>query len=272
MVVRETWFGRAYNAFFAILVVGIIWGGLAFLLFLRAEGSLPEELQGIAFYSLAAFGLLFGLLMFPVVGITFRRSNWLVRAGRDWLLIKIRSDSNAKLPEPHPIAVSLRYEEVEWARWTREVVTRHGLNSLSGSQGQKIHILDLKLRVDREALESLRKTVDAELAFKPPAGHTLAHHYPVRLDGDVLRVQWRWFLRPTIPRLLNEVGREFAVEKPLDLTKDFTREIPKAEIDDEVLELARRGETLAAIGLAQKSYGMSLTEAKAFVEGLVGRD
>ncbi len=56
----------------------------------------------------------------------------------------------------------------------------------------------------------------------------------------------------------------------LDLTVDFTKPISGADAEDQILELARRGEKLAAVVLARRTFGFSLTEAKGFVEDLIG--
>ncbi len=66
--------------------------------------------------------------------------------------------------------------------------------------------------------------------------------------------------------VLSRLGPSVPVERELD----FTRPVSGLEAEDQVLELARPGEKLAAVGLARRTFGFSLAEAKGFVEDLLG--
>ncbi|MEE2899285.1 MAG: hypothetical protein VX815_12550 [Gemmatimonadota bacterium] len=66
--------------------------------------------------------------------------------------------------------------------------------------------------------------------------------------------------------VLSRLGPSVPVERELD----FTRPVSGLEAEDQILELARLGEKLAAVGLARRTFGFSLAEATGFVEDLLG--
>jgi hypothetical protein len=102
----------------------------------------------------------------------------------------------------------------------------------------------------------------------PGPNPALFHHYPVRLNDDLLRLQWWPGVGPVIDDVLSRFGPSVPVERELD----FTRPVSGLEAEDQILELARLGEKLAAVGLARRTFGFSLAEATGFVEDLLGPD
>jgi hypothetical protein len=157
-----------------------------------------------------------------------------------------------------------------WARHTRKWVIKHSLSQSGGAMRSRAHFLDFKLRIDPSELEDLRSAINTEIAFKPGPDPALFHHYPLRLDDDLPRLPWWPGVRPVIDDVLSRLGPSVPVERELDLTLDFTRPVSGLEAEDQILELARRGEKLAAVGLARRTFGFSLVEAKGFVEDLLG--
>jgi len=60
-------------------------------------------------------------------------------------------------------------------------------------------------------------------------------------------------------------------QRPRSVCETINRTLnldPQAEIEDEILDLARKGQKIEAIRLARERYGYDLTRAKDFVEGL----
>ena len=270
LVVREAWFARMLNfAIALVLTVGLL-GAAGFLVYLKLTGGLSDELNGLFFWLATPSALVAGLVTLTFLRASLRKSNWLLRVRQDELILKFRSDSNARLPEPHPVVVSLPLAGVRWARHTREWVIKHSLSQSDGATRSRAHFLDLKLRISSEELEDLRRAINTEISYKPGPGPALFHHYPVRLDDDLLRVQWWAGVRPRVGGALSRLRHSVSVERDLDLTIDFTKPVSGADAEDKILELARRGEKLAAVGHARRTFGFSLAEAKDFVEDLIG--
>jgi hypothetical protein len=61
-------------------------------------------------------------------------------------------------------------------------------------------------------------------------------------------------------------------QRPRSVCETINRTLnlqPQAAIEDEILDLARKGQKIEAIRLARERYGYDLTRAKDFVEGLL---
>ena len=271
IVVKENMLSRLLNMLIPlIMTLGAVGGG-SVIGYLWLNDLLPQKLGGfVTFFGLLGC-LIVGLVGYALLGANLQRSNWLLRIRPQELVLKFRSDLNARLPEPHPVVVGLAYSQIRWARKTREWVRHYSLNTSDGPSAYRAYFLDLKLQLSPEERARLRQAIDAEIRYKPGAGSpSLFHHYPVRLDGEVLRIQWERGLRPKLDVTLDMLQRHVSVERALDLSVDLTQAVSPTEADQKVLELARRGEQLAAIGLARRFHGLSLSEAKGFVEGLKG--
>ncbi|HEX9885357.1 MAG TPA: hypothetical protein VGA70_02675 [Longimicrobiales bacterium] len=238
-------------------------GGVGFVIYHLAAG----ELGGFWPYLLIAGALVLALPFVVLLKAGFHRTNWLLRIRDDGLVLKFRSDLNAELPEPHPVVVNVPYRSIRSMRHTRERVRHHSLSE-EGADRVLVSFLDFRLAAG-VVTEPLRRAIAAELAFSPEGSHTLHRHYPVRLDGDVLRVQWRTGLRPGLKATVARLRPHVSEEERLTLTRDFTAPVTAERADDDILELARRGRVMAAIALARRFYGVSLTEAKLLVDRLL---
>ncbi len=268
-IVKERWLSRLLNTIvFLVITLGAAGGGLT-LVYLWLNDLALQELGGVGVFFGVLFCLIFGLVGYTFLCAGLQRSNWLLRVRPQELVIKFRSDMNTRLPEPHSVVVSLAYRQISWVRKTREWVQKYSLNTSSGPSKYRAYFLDLKLQLEKEGLEQLRQAIDTEIRYKPGAGKpALFHHYPVRLDGEVLRIQWWGALRPKLDATIDLLQNHVQVEQELDLSVDFRQAISPTDAKQKVLELARRGELLAAIGLARRFHNLSLAEARAFVEEL----
>lgn len=269
IIVREgrlsRFLGMAVNL---VLIIGGGGGGIA-LIYLWLNDHLPEDLGGLFAIPVSLFCLAFSLIGCTHLFAALKRANWRLRLQPHLLIFKFRSDLNARLPEPHPVVAAIAIRDIVWMRKTRERVTQYSLSNNKTSYNAVY--LDFKLRLREEEMELLREAIDTEIRYKPGAGQpTLFHRYPVRLDGDLLRVQWWRGLRPKIDETVTLLRDRISMEQPLDLTADFSETPTPSQAEKDILELARRGEKMAAISLARRFYGLSLAEAKAFVEDLKG--
>lgn len=270
-IVKEAWWSFLFNTFaYLVLTLGAAGGSLA-IVYLWFNDLAPQKVGGLGVLCGLLFCLGLTLIGYALLCASLKRSNWLLRIRPQELMIKFRSDMNARLPEPHPIVVVLAYSQIRWARSTCEWVRHYSLHTADGPSEYRASFLDLKLQLSAEELERLRQAIEVELQYRPGAGNpTMFAHFPVRLDGDVLRVQWWRGLRPKLDAIIELLIRYVPVERALDLTVNFTQVVSPNEARQKMLELARRGEQLAAIGLARRYHSLSLSEAKIFVEDLKG--
>ena len=92
---------------------------------------------------------------------------------------------------------------------------------------------------------------------------------------DTIRIEWRSprdIVVPGIKKALAALGQQGAtIESPIreaiDLTARGRANLKSAE--DKILYSAERGNLLAAIKLARRTYNFNLAEAKQFVEDLL---
>lgn len=256
---------------FLLLGIGVSIGGALLVLWWVCD-LLPRKLQGAPVFFGLFLCLALGLIAFHFFFATVRRSNWLLRICPEGLLIKVRSDLNAWLPEPHPVVVNIPFDEIAWLRKTREQVSLHTLTVEDGPYAYRAWLLDLKLTLNKKTLDELRQAIEAEIHYRIEEGTsgTLTHHYPVFLEGDVLRIQWWKPLRPDLDSLLETLQQRVTVEPSLDLDSDYTTLPSAEELDREILELIHRGETVAAIGLARRFQAISLADATEYVKRFDG--
>ncbi|MZH02740.1 MAG: hypothetical protein F3745_04900 [Nitrospinae bacterium] len=59
------------------------------------------------------------------------------------------------------------------------------------------------------------------------------------------------------------------VEPEIKIKSDYTSNKSDKSLDDQILDLAERGNEMEAITLVRMRYGFSLTESKKFVENLL---
>ncbi|QPJ64838.1 MAG: hypothetical protein G3M78_05335 [Candidatus Nitrohelix vancouverensis] len=287
-----------------MLVTGLLSGGLLYLDLFWKDHDLDLPLYVLRYIEVV-IACIFLLFLFHFRK-SLRTSNWLLRLDPGRAVIKFRSYLNDHLPEEDKIVVEIPCAEIAWARKTKERVVT---NDRDGAVYQFFTFLDLKLKSqDAEALRQAildernrrppieamnralfqarkRRAPDSEIALlkaeikqeeqrRPKGGSrfstTLHHHYPVRMtDASILRLDWSG-VRPRIGKALEALEASVALEPVIKISSDFTQ--PAQNIEEQILDLAARGETFKAIALTRERYGYSVAEAKAFVESLLGKD
>ncbi len=287
-----------------MLVCGLLSAGLLYLDLFWKDHDVDLPLYALRYIEVVV-ACIFLLFLFHFRK-SLRPSNWLIRLDADRAVIKFRSYLNDHLPEEDKIVVEISYDEIAWARKTKE---RIATNDRDGTVYQFFSFLDLKLnspeaetlrqalqeeRNRRPPIEAMnralfqarkRRAPDSEIALlkaeirqeeqrRPRGGSRfstgLHKHYPVRMmDGSILRLDWSG-VRPRIGRTLLALETSIAIEPPIKLSRDFTK--PAENIEDQILDLAARGETFKAIALTRERYGYSLAESKAFVESLLNNE
>ena len=126
-----------------------------------------------------------------------------------------------------------------------------------------------KHKKSQHEIDDLKEKIWIEKAKHPKTGGRVTvvnNHHPVRMtEQKILRVEWNG-LRPGINQIINTLKQKITVESEIKTKSYYTSGKPDKNVDDQVLDLAERGNQMEAISLVRIKYGYSLTEAKEFVE------
>jgi hypothetical protein len=211
------------------------------------------------------------LLMRRFITARFRLSNWLVRLTADGLYIQFRSYLNYHLPQADLTVAFIAYQEIRSVRLVREktkVPDREG-----GTTVQYARWVELELIGDPAPLMA---ALAAELARQAPPerrwygnSSTLYRYYPVRMASpQCMRLQWS--VVPGAAKFLEALRPYTTVAAPVQISEDFAQleNLSREQQEKHLHELDSRGETIAAIYMARRLYGCSLSDAEAFIKGL----
>ena len=217
--------------------------------------------------------LLFLLLMHQLVIGRFHPLNWLVRASDEGLFIHFRSYLNEHLSPDDPTVVFLPYSEIRSARLVRERVTTPDMNGRSTTEFQ--HWVELELAtasaplVDALATERGRSGATEKRWYGTSS--TLYLDYPVQIETPpFLRIRWQVVPRAAV--LIEALRPRVEIAPDVKVSENFSalQNLSAAEQEKRLRELSRRGQDFAAIYIARRLYGCSLTEATTLVRGLSG--
>ena len=201
-IVYEGWLSRLVNILIPLAMTLGAAGGSLTIVYLWLTDLVQPELGGFDIFLGLLFCLIFGLVGYCLLWASLQRSNWLLRIRPQELVLKFRSDMNARLPEPHPVVIVLAYAQMSWARKTREWVRHYSLSSSNGPSQYRAYFLDLKLQLSLQELDQLRQAIDTEIRYKPGAGSpSLFHHYPCTF-------RWRCAANPMGERAASQVGHD----------------------------------------------------------------
>lgn len=224
-------------------------------------------------YIVTGVVLLVLLLMHQFVIGRFHPLNWLVRAGDEGLFIHFRSYLNEHLSPDDPTVIFLPYSEIRSARRVRERVTTPDINGRSTTEFQRWVELELATDpapvVDALATERGRPAAPEKRWYGTSS--TLYLDYPVQIQTPpFLRIRWQVVPGPAV--LLNALRARVEIAPEVKVSEDFSalQNLSAAEQQKRLQELNQRGQSIAAIYMARRLYGCSLTEATDFVKGLSG--
>lgn len=248
-----------------------------FLFSLATMGAIiyAYAVGGISFVLMLV--LLFGSLIFPLISSnmlvrSFQATNWLLALGPDRLWIKYRSYLNSHFPPDDLQIIELRYDELESVGLIRRKEITPG--SRNGTQVQYYRHLEFALR--QPFGNELPEALLAERNTKGSPGRRTSSRsldYPVQVKGEnTIRMRVNG-IRPgwkTALREIEKTGITLAPEKRE--IEDYTVLLEdKRQMEDQLIVLVEQGKTIAAVKLARRRYGMTLTEAKNFIDGLSSR-
>lgn len=194
-----------------------------------------------------------------VAARSFRASNWLLAVSPAGLVLNLRSYQNAHFESDGPTVLRLAWSEVRCAREVRDVTPRRDGDATELTR----RWLEIELAgVDTDPIEAL---VRAERERPAPETRSLGvrsrtrfGHVPAFVAAPGL-VRTDWLGR----RVLAALGAHVSLEERRSLAHQ-----PGLEVERRLADLVRRGDRLAAIDLARRELGLSLTEARARVRDL----
>ena len=242
-----------------------------------AVGGLVSYWKGNSpLWTLLVFGpgvVLFILIIFGMVRKGFKSTNWLMVLSPDEVLIKYRSYLNCHMARSDRQVIVLDIDEIVAVRRVkRKEIT---LGQKNHTQTRYLKFLEIMLAegLGGEVKEALTSERQAERDYKNQTGKTTTkfRDYPVSVkDDSILRVKMS-SVRPGVKGALEWFGAN-GIEQLEEISEeeDFTVTFEdKKQMDDKILTLAMSGKKIGAIKLARSAYGMGLSEAKEFVDGLM---
>lgn len=253
----------------AIVMFGIFAGcGVGLFLGYRA-GEVPIWVMIVFEPTLT----LFLLFMFGMIRKGFKSTNWLMVLLADEVLIKYRSYLNCHMSRSDSQVFVMDIDEIVWVRKVkRKEIT---IGQRGGTTTAYLKFLDIMLAegIGEEMKEALAAERRVERDYKNQSGKmtTKFRDYPISVkDDSILRVKMN-SIRPGVKAALQWFGSNGIEEKLVcKEVEDFTVTFKdKKQMDDQILTLAMGGKKIAAVKLARRAYGMGLSEAKEFVEGLM---
>ena len=225
-------------------------------------------------YFFGPFLLLFVLCTMHYVTARFHPSNWLVRMNDTGIFVQYRSYLNYELPADDPSVVFLSFGEIASAHLLKERVESPDLANPRATQTQFLRYVELELSGNTAPLASALSSESSESApmrkrWYGGSSSTLYQDYPVTMSAPpVLRIHWD--VVPRAKAFLEALRPYTVISETVSLTHDFTHlhRLDRDAQQEQLRELALRGQTVNAIRAARQLYGCSLEEAKEMVDGL----
>jgi hypothetical protein len=257
----------------ALGLLGLSIAGVVALVKASEEGPLESAVAVVLFGIIALVCGVAALCYGSMARAAFGEANWILRYGPDGVLIKFRSYLNAHFPDDEPTVVWISTQEIDSVRKRTEVhsAPRHD----DPSRRMRNVLIDLRLRsLDTDALH---EAIEREKRAEPPRSGLVsskAIHVPVWVpERGVIRLAWRGaggWITPNADRALEILSRTLRVEDPQGRKTDW-RTPRGRDLDAHILELCERGETIDALAIVQRRYGMNLSQARRFIDELAGR-
>jgi hypothetical protein len=204
----------------------------------------------------------------------FLPSNWLAIVDRDGVYLKYRSYLNHHFPDAEPSVVFVPFRELRSARLVRSTQTTPAIKGQNATTRRRT-LVRLALRQDEptlaEALANERSLRGPRVERWYGASTGRFRHHPVRMSTPA-ELEIEWAVRPPATEFLAMLATHIEVES-IDERVDFTtlKQRDPQEQEARLIELVESGQAIVAIKLARSLYGLGLSEAKAFVDGLSGK-
>ena len=166
-------------------------------------------------------------------------------------------------------AVGFDYGEIAWARTVKE--KRITPDAAHHNAGQTTYLTYVDLGLAKADLSELEAQLRAERQRKP-VGFMVSMDYPVQvLPGGVVEVRWSGGIKPAARKAIEFLGRHVKIvaadSRMVDLTHQWN--LSPADERGKIIALAKSGDEIGAVKLAQQIYGVSLTDATEMVDKMV---
>lgn len=225
-------------------------------------------------YFFGPFLLLFVLFTMGYVTARFHPSNWLVRMNAMGIYVQYRSYLNYELPTDDSTVVFLPFSEIASAHLLKERVESPDPMKPGATQTQYMRYVELEVPGDTRPLRSALSNERGESAplrkrWYGGSSSSLYQDFPVTMTAPpFLRI--RWDVVPRAKAFLEVLRPYTAISDSVSLTHDFAhmQSLSREAQQEQLRELAARGQTVNAIYTARKLYGCSLEEAKEMVDAL----
>jgi hypothetical protein len=207
----------------------------------------------------------------------FRPTNWLMRIGPDGLWINLRSYLNRDLA-PAATVLFVPYREIASVH---QYTVRRSERSNGRITVWTDRYLDLQLvdaapeEVANEISEERLRMVSREYLGGWVTSRGRNNHVPVTMPHDkLLRLAWRTrfdVIAPSAKKTLRELAAHCTIEAPVEKEVGNVKVLSVEEIDSQIIERVETGDTIGAVKLLREERGMSLREAKEFIDELAVR-
>jgi hypothetical protein len=197
----------------------------------------------------------------------------LLRKGDEGLFIHFRSYLNERLSPADPTVLFLAYSEIRSARLVREHLTVLDSSNQNRTATQIIRWIELELAIDPAPVSAALDAEDSRpgAAEKHWYGSSTSLYldYPVQMQvPPFLRIKWQ--VVPGALAFLDALPEGIEIAPEVVVKADFAnlKYLPAEEQKKRLRELDQRGQRIAAIYLARRTYGCSLGEATDIVNDL----
>lgn len=254
-----------YQPWMPLVLTVVFAGSLGFLTW----AAYGWAVSWLAIVAMIVPGLLFGglllvvtLAMWHSALACFRKTNWVMKAADDGVYVQLRSYLNHHFPADKETVVFVPFDEV--LSIGKMTVDHRSTDSRNESRQSKHHYLDIELRSEVQMQEVAQRVAEERALKARDFGESMkANHVPAMVVRDSwLRVEWR------SRKMLDVFPEDVYLRKPMKMAFDDSDVTDPKRIEDEVLRLVEMGDTMTATTLLRRHEGMTLTEAKQFVDDL----
>ena len=222
---------------------------------------IDDRLQlGIVIFS-GFFMLIFSIIYFRSFLKTLKPDNWVVSLADKFILIKFRSFQNAHLPKEDLQIARIKYSEI--VSFFIGNKTRVTPSASGGKRYEFIKYLDLYLSSDTSALKD---QLNYERNMKRVSRSL--HFYVFVIGKNKIRIHWldtQTAISPNLKHIANSLATKGLYQIQ---NEGLEKNVPVKIFDEDrdILDLHENGLHIEAISLARRLYGLSLAEAKSYVQ------
>jgi hypothetical protein len=253
------------------LLLALIAGGVTWML-LQSAATNELDPAGLFLGGLLALGCGLGAVTYgSLCFATFGRRNWLMRYGPDGLLINLRNYRNAHLPDEQPTLALLRTDEIACVRGWTETQPLPG----NGSRSPRRPAVFMDVELHHKSTSALSRAVEAEAQTQtqsPLRGLGLSRDKRVRVyvpERGVIRLPWRGsvnWISPGMEHTCRALGATLSLAKHEARRTDLRPLDDGVELEEQLVDLCDQGDMITAMAIARRRYGMSLIDARCFIE------